>query len=245
MSVDVSLCMITYNKLPFLKKSIPAILDSLDESKSFEFLIFDNGSNDGTKEYLLMFSHVCPENVKCHITFGDENIGLNAYGMIVPHSTGKIVVTVDDDIFEIAPLGWEDRFAKILFSKFGGKRFGYVSTDTINEDGGRYDGTPLGIAKIDGLTVEVGPAGGWFTATTQEVLSIVGGFHTGQGAMHLEDADYQNRVWDNGLMCGTLLDTKVFHARAPRFYKELGVTDTYIEKARLAALEGITLEPIA
>lgn len=237
--------MITYNKLPFLKKSIAAILGSVDESKEIELIIYNNGSTDGTMEYLSVLLHACPTNIKCRVFSGKENIGLNAYGRIVPYATGEIIVTVDDDVFEITPPGWEDRFRKILFTNFDGRRFGYVSTDTINEDGGRMLGCELGYASVDGLTVEVGPAGGWFAATTQEVSRLVGGFHSGKGKMHLEDLDYQSRVWSKGLLVGTLLDTQVFHARSPEIYKRFGREETYKEKIRLAAIEGITLEPLA
>jgi len=245
MGIDVSLCMITYNKLPFLQRTIDAVINSLDESLHFEFIIFNNGSDDGTEEYLSMFSHVCPKNVECKILTGDKNYGLNAYGMIVPLATGDIIVTVDDDIFEIEPPGWEGRFKRVLTSRFGGRKFGYVSTDTINDDGGRWEGSPLGHASIDGMMIEIGNAGGWFAATTREVIDAVGGFHTGKGLMHLEDADFQSRVAGKGLLVGTLLDTRVFHARSPRFYTELGREGTYREKSALARLEGLTLEPLA
>jgi len=237
--------MVTYNKLPFLKRSIEAVLNSLDSEKLYEFIIFDNASDDGTAEWLSLLSHVCPENVKLEIVTGDQNYGLNAYGMIVPKTTAEIVVTVDDDIFDIAPPMWEELFERVLFNKFNGRQFGYVSTDTMNADGGRYNGSPIGYANLGELTVEIGPAGGWFAATTQDVIEDVGGFHTGKGAMHLEDLDFQTRVWNKGFLVGTLMNISVLHARSPRYYKELGREDTYIEKMRLASLEGITLEPIA
>jgi len=245
--IDVSVCMVTYNKLPFLKKAIVAFLDSVSDLKKYEFLIFDNGSDDGTHEYLSMFAHACPENVRCKIVTGDRNYGLNAYGMIIPEASGEIVVTMDDDIFEIRPTGWEDRFKTVLYSTFGKdkRRFGYVSTDTINDDGGRPLESSLGTAEVDGLEIDIGPAGGWFAATTREVIDFVGGFHTGMGPMHLEDLDFQNRVWSRGLLVGTLLNTKVLHARSPKYYTELDREDTYREKSRLARLEGITLEPLA
>lgn len=242
--IDVSICMVTYNKLPFLKKALQAILNSLDTEVQFELLVYNNGSDDGTAEHLSLLAHALPENILYKVWDGEENIGLNAYGLLVPHATGKIVVTTDDDIFHIGPPGWEARFSKVLTSRFGGRVFGYVSTDTTNEDGGRMKDSALGTAEIDGLTIEVGAAGGWFAATTQEVLAEVGGFHTGKGAMFLEDSDFQKRAWDRGYLCGTLLDTQVFHARAPKYYRELGCIDTYIEKDRLAKLEGFSLEPL-
>ena len=243
--IDVSVCIITYNKYPFLRRALAAFFYSIDKSKNFELLIYDNGSTDYTVKYLPVLPHICPDNVKCSVFVGKENVGLNAYGLLVPCATGEIIVTMDDDIFDIEPPGWEERFRRILFTKFDGRRFGYVSTDTINEDGGRIKDGVIGHASVGGMTVEVGPAGGWFAATTREVLELVGGFHTGKGKMHLEDLDFQQRVWEKGLLVGTLLDTQVFHARAPWVYQCLGSEETYREKIRLAELEGITLEPLA
>jgi len=237
--------MITYNKYPFLRRTIAAILDSVDESKDTELLIYNNGSTDYTTKYLPMLEHACPEYIKCKVFYGDENIGLNAYGVIVPEATGDIIVTIDDDIFDIQPRGWEKIFRKALHTRFDGRRFGYVSTDTMNKDGGRLPDQAIGLASIGGLNIEVGPAGGWFAATTREVVDLVGGFHTGKGKMHLEDLDFQRRVWEKGLLVGTVLNIEVFHARSPEVYKRFGREDTYLEKMRLAQLEGITLEPLA
>jgi len=241
---DVSICMITFNKLPFLQKTFDAICGSLDDDLSYEFFVWNNGSDDGTRLYLDLFKHACPANVLYKVWHNEENIGLNAYGMIVPEATGKIIVTADDDIFEIMPPGWEYRFEKVLYNKFSGRRFGYLGTDTINEDGGRAVGGVIGIANLDDLVIEVGPVGGWFTATTKYAMDAAGGFHTSKEPMHLEDADIQKRMWESGYLCGTLLNTKVLHARAPHYYTELGRESTYIEKMRLAREVGISLEPI-
>jgi len=241
-AVDISVCMITYNKLPFVERSVPVILGSLDPKYRFEFAIWDNGSTDGTWDYLSGVR--VPNNVNLILRRGKKNIGLNAYSEIAKETTGGIIVTADDDIFDIQPAGWEDRFIRVLASKFSGRLFGYVGTDTINTDGGRVCNY-WGVATLNGLRVEVGPVGGWFSATTRDVYNKVGGFHSGKAAMYLEDADYQVRVGGAGYLVGTLINTKVLHARSPSYYKELNCTDTYAEKMVLAELAGLRLEPLA
>lgn len=241
---SISICMITYNKLPFLKRSLAAIADSVVGDWDVEIIVLDNGSTDGTSQHLEIFAHICPVNIKYTHVREERNVGLNGYGLIVPMATGDIIVTADDDVFEVAPPGWEERFRRVLYSTFGGRRFGYVSTDTLNEDGGRLSGGALGIARIDDLEIEVGIAGGWFAATTRDVVDCVGGFHLGMPRMHLEDADFQGRVWNSGYLVGTLLNTKVFHARAPSYYTELGCENTYHEKEKWAMEVGISIERI-
>jgi len=234
--------MITYNKLPFLQRSINVLMQSIDSSFKVQFLTWDNGSDDGTGKFLRSIS--VPPNVTHEHYRSSTNLGLNAYGILATAAKGKIIVTVDDDIFDIVPPGWERRFFKVFNSSFGGEKFGYVGTDTINPDGGRdYD--KWGVAEIDDLVVHVGVVGGWFAATPMSVYESVGGFHTGKPEMHLDDADYQKRVWQKGYLCGTLLNTKVFHACHPNYYEELGCINTYNEKVKLASEVGIVLNPLA
>ena len=98
--MDISVCLITYNKLPFLKRSINSFVQSVDSAFKVQFLTWDNGSTDGTDEYLGSIS--VPDNVVHEHYSSDVNVGLNAYGLLAKHATGKIIVTMDDDIFKIA-----------------------------------------------------------------------------------------------------------------------------------------------
>lgn len=241
--MKVSICMITYNKLPFLRISLPTIAESIT-CRDTELLVWNNGSDDGTEEYLHEYEKMCPPHINYRIFHSDFNCGLNAYGFITKKATGDLIVTADDDIFDIVPLGWEKKFKRIFNSRFGGSRFGYISTDTINKDGGRiYD--KIGIAKLGDLTIEIGAAGGWFAATTREIMEEVGGFHTNQKLLYLEDLDYQARAWSAGYLCGTLLNTKVYHACGPEHYERLGCKKTYNEKVELARDAGIHLPSLA
>lgn len=238
MTIKISICMITYNKAPFLSRSVPAILESFDNWDEVEFLLLDNGCTDDTKNVIATLSEKYPINV--FKTRG--NVGLNGYSMLVEQSSGDIIVTVDDDIFYLSR-GWQECFTKALNSNFAGRKFGYVGADTINKDGGRvYDVS--GYASIGDMTIEIGTVGGWFAATKRSVLEEIGGFHDGMPELYLEDADFQRRAWRYGYLCGTIVDVKVYHARAPRHYIELACEDTYMEKVRLASEVGIELEPL-
>ena len=236
----ISICMVTYNKKPFLERSLPAILQSRSRKRDLEVLVWNNGSTDGTKEYLDTF--IPPKNVRYAVWHNERNIGLNAYSYLANEAAGDIIVTADDDVFSVTP-GWEEMFEIVFATRFDGRVFGYVGSDTTNPDGGRlYE--KIGVANVGELEIEIGPVGGWFAATTQHVIEVTGGFHVGMPAMHLEDLDYQQRVWQHGYLCGTLLNVEVYHACAPDFYKELGCEDTYREKVRLAAEVGIKLGPL-
>ena len=227
----ISIVMITWNKLPFLKFSLPTIIESVSRD-DVEIVVVDNGSDDGTRDYLLEFQDSeLAEKVVYRPIFFMNNIGLNAYGYIINNGwlDGDIIVTADDDIFDVQPSGWEDIFEKALSTNFDGRKFGYVGSDTINHDGGRvYD--YYGLAEANGLQIEIGAVGGWFTATTREVVKEVGGFSTGKPEMYLEDADFQRKAWHAGYLIGTTRNIKVFHACGEEYYKALGVHETFIKK---------------
>jgi len=235
---DISVCMITYNKSNFLPLSIPAISDSISMGDRVEFIVLDNGSTDGTSDVLWDLSR--NYNIKTHRV--DTHLGLNAYSVATSMATGKVIITADDDIFYVSP-GWEDMFMGALFTPFNGKFFGYVGADTVNTDGGRVY-HKFALAEKGDIKIEVGPVGGWFTATTRTVMSEVGGFHSGMPLMYLEDADYQSRVAGAGFLYGTILNVRVYHARGPKFFKLLSCMDTYNERISLADEVGIKLEPV-
>jgi GT2 family glycosyltransferase len=231
--------MISYNKAPYLELSIPAIFSSVADKNVVEFLFLNNGSSDHTREVI----NSLREDFPISVFNVDKNVGLNGYGILADCAVGDIIVTVDDDVFYVSR-GWEAHFERALSVRFGGRMFGYVSSDTINGDSARMPEV-MGHAKIGGLEIELGAAGGWFAATSRHAMEEVGGFHQGMPEMHLEDLDFQQRAWRHGYLCGTVLNVKVHHARSPRIYKELGCESTYMEKMRLAQEAGIELEPLA
>ena len=50
MKEDISIVIVTYNRLEWLKKSLEKVLNQTEKFK--EIIIVNNASNDGTKEYL-------------------------------------------------------------------------------------------------------------------------------------------------------------------------------------------------
>lgn len=234
---EISICMITYNKAPFVRKSVRAIMEAVADPNIVEFLVLNNGCTDYTEDVLVGLSR----DFNITICGSGRNLGLNGYSVLADRARGEMIVTADDDVFYLSP-GWERVFGDALNSR---EIIGYIGADTINEDGGRmYDATfamkdlpPHGI-------IELGPVGGWFAATTRQVMDVVGGFHRGKAEMFLEDLDYQRRCWANGYACGVTRAVRVLHARAPIYYRELGCEDAYREKIRLAGEAGLELEPL-
>lgn len=93
--IDVSILMLTHNRLALSEKYIPGILDRIGRV-SYEVLIWDNGSTDGTYDWLAQFGQA-----DCRVTkvFGHEkNIGMEAFNFLAEEARGKYLLKVDDDI---------------------------------------------------------------------------------------------------------------------------------------------------
>jgi len=225
MSVDISVLMLTYNKSPFLSLAVPALFDSMT-SKNVEFLLLDNGSTDDTPDVIERLKEKYP----IKIFRESSNIGLNGYSVLAKETDSGILVTQDDDVVFVSR-GWEEIFRKCLRSRFSGRMFGYVSTDTINY-WGRGIRLITGLAYGDGITIEIGPAGGWFAAVNRVVLEHIGGFHHDKPLFYLEDADIGRRMLENGLLFGTVRQIKVYHANCEHDYVLYNRIDTYNEKIK-------------
>ena len=86
----ISVVMLNYNGLNYLKKTMPPIL-KLDYP-NYEFIIVDNGSTDGSKEFIKKFRKI--RLIENHKNLGyskGKNIG-------VKHAKGDYVLLLDNDI---------------------------------------------------------------------------------------------------------------------------------------------------
>ena len=60
MTMILSICIPTYNRLPFLKELLPAILGQVDSGRAeVEVVVSDNASTDDTADYLRSLSNPC------------------------------------------------------------------------------------------------------------------------------------------------------------------------------------------
>ena len=99
MVVSCSIVICTYNRVDYLKKSIPALLN-LDFS-DFEIIIVNDGSTDSTIDYL----NTLKANSKIKIINNEKNFGLSLSRNIgIRHAGHDIVAFTDDDC--IADKNW-------------------------------------------------------------------------------------------------------------------------------------------
>ena len=74
MGATVDILYITYNRLAYTKITLPALIENA--GADFALTIVDNGSTDGTVDYLAEFARRHPRQIK-HICFLDKNTGIS------------------------------------------------------------------------------------------------------------------------------------------------------------------------
>lgn len=93
MKVSVVLC--SYNRLKCLKKACDSIL-AQEIDFELELLVGDDGSTDGSREYLNELSNSFPDIVK--VFFREENCGLGKnWALLIKEAEGKYIASCDDD----------------------------------------------------------------------------------------------------------------------------------------------------
>ena len=124
--MKLSVITLTYNKLKYTKK----YLDSLFKyTKDFELIIVDNGSTDGTREYLKSL-----DNIK--LILNDENVGFskdNNQGLEV--AEGEYIAFLNNDIL-LYP-NWFEECEKVFIKEnagFVGPRHINPHYDNANEN---------------------------------------------------------------------------------------------------------------
>ena len=201
----ISIILITYNRLNFLKKTIGAIFQ--EKKINFELIIWDNASTDGTKEYLESLKY---SNIK--IIYNDKNIGQNAYNKAIEKSNGKFILEVDDDILYL-PENW---LSDMLNAYQTIPNIGYLASNVVQDkytNGAKPDMNNYKVYKYGNVTFEEGPAGGWCTLFSREIYNMVGGFIEFKNLIfYLEDGDFSGKIINKGFRAGILREVKAYHA---------------------------------
>ncbi len=213
----IAVIVLTHNRAHLLERCVEDVLWRVSE-KTQEIIIWDNASDDGTREYL--------EGVhgpRIQVIRHSENIGTNAYAPAVKLTKAPYIVELDDDVIE-APHGWDaillDAFLKI-------PQIGYLVAD-LKEDPNDSAYRYLKYAKeerkvftrkeVNGVTILEGPTGGGCSMTSREIYDRVGGFRQHRKLVFWhEAASYVRDVRKLGYRTAILEDLKVWHAGSP-FY---------------------------
>jgi GT2 family glycosyltransferase len=110
----VDCCLVTWNNLPLLKRMMESLAVTEYPKEKITIYVTDNGSNDGTIEYLKQLS---TEFIfKVYSEFLPVNSGV-AYGLniAVIKGKGELIARLDDDI--ILPPEWLKNLVKVILKR--------------------------------------------------------------------------------------------------------------------------------
>ncbi len=150
-----SFVILTWNRRAFLERCISSLVSSIGDFCDAEIIVMDNGSTDGTSDFLEQFQN----DKRFKVVRLKKNFGLNSYKRLLKLATGEYIVVVDDDV-----LSFPDDI-KGVFSGFmtDFPDFGYLALDVIqNEHTNGAKPGPEFYTDIDrgDKTVLLGPTGG-------------------------------------------------------------------------------------
>jgi GT2 family glycosyltransferase len=122
----LSVCILTYNRISLLRKLLLSLRD-LMQSTAIEIIVVDNHSEDDTQKV------ITEDFFGINYIRTAKNVGASARNLGLKEAKGKIVVTLDDDIF-----GLTEKSIGALLDLFGNRpRLGAVNFRVIAESTGR------------------------------------------------------------------------------------------------------------
>src|SRR5271167_3265320 len=92
--MNFSFIILTWNRKAFLRKCVASLLKSIDNFDDTEIILMDNGSDDGTIEFLAELE----KDKRLTIIKLKKNYGLTSYKKLFSLARGSYVVVVDDDV---------------------------------------------------------------------------------------------------------------------------------------------------
>jgi GT2 family glycosyltransferase len=213
----IAVVVITHNRLHLLRQNVENVL-ARTSSKTTEVVVWDNGSDDGTHEYLAAW-----DDPRVRVVTHPENIGQNAYARAFAMTRAPYLIELDDDVVS-APEDWD----AVLLDAFRTlPRMGYLAANLANDP---YDTAVRYIRYLreerrayrraveNGIAILEGPTGGGCTMTSREVFDRVGGFREHPSLVYWrEDADYARRVRKHGFRCAILEGLEVVHHGGPHY----------------------------
>lgn len=210
----VSIVVITYNRFDFFRKCISSVIETTADLDK-EIIIWDNGSTDGTREFIKELSG---KHSFIFPVFSEKNVGVNAKGLGFELAKGEYTVCLDDDILEL-PDNWVEKMIEAFIEE---QKLGYLALDVIQNEhttGAKLSEQEYTEKKYsNGITLQFGPVGGWCFMIPRNVYNVVGKLRQIKGKVFFgEDGDYNIRCRLKGFKSAILKDVKCFHATGPYY----------------------------
>jgi len=200
-----SLVILNWNGRDLLARGLPSVLDAVrDDGRDHEVIVVDNGSTDGSAEYLAR------EFPQVRVVFLPQNLGFGAGNNAgVRAARHDVVILLNNDMVV------ERGFLRPLLDGFGPRTFAVSSQIFLRDRSARREETGKTSAvfrrgmidyshrPLDGRTLArsyypVFWAGGGSSAFHRARFLALGGFHEVYSPAYVEDTDLSYRAWKRG-----------------------------------------------
>ena len=228
--------MLTWNRKIFLEKFFEAFYRNKSQSTDYQFLLVDNGSDDGTVE-ILKRKQLEDKNLK--VFFNKKNKGLNQYKKLLNKSKGEYIIILDDDVIDF-PENFDLQMVNCLKKL---PDFGFIGLDVIvNEltNGGKPEPQHYVDIEQNGYTISEGPTGGWCAALRQKDYAKVKlRFTFSRLNMYKGEDGKLSRLLAArlNLRSGIMKNVSCLHACGPVYSKMFGCMERDLQKFKEAKLD--------
>lgn len=219
----VSVIVVTYNNIELTKACLNSI-DSYSAWDNLELIVVDNGSTDGTVDFLSAWSD--SSKGRLFIDNG-KNLGYSAANNIgLSHASGEFFVLLNNDTY-VTP-GWLHGLIAHLRSDDALGLVGPVTNNIGNEAKIKIDYSSMGemLVKSSDFTLRhlgdllyLNNLAFFCVAFPRKVFDLVGGLDESFGLGFFEDDDYCRRVASHGLRIACAQDVFVHHHLSASFMK--------------------------
>lgn len=211
---DASVVIVTCDRLPLTRMCLESVLTNTRGGR-LEIIVVDNGSTDGTTDYLLSLSRACP---KVRLQLNGSNLGFaKANNIGLSMARGPVLVLLNNDT--IVPSGWLRRLRFHLEGPVVGA-VGPVTNRACNEaqidTAYRTYGEFLSVAarraaRRAGEAFEVRRLAMFCFALRRDVWRRVGPLDESFGLGTFEDDDYSLRLREAGWQLACAEDVLIHH----------------------------------
>ena len=237
---DIAVVVLTHNRVHLISQCVENVLQRTSASTR-EILIWDNGSTDGTAQYLDSLV-----DTRVRVVRSEKNIGQNGYARGFAMTSAKYLVELDDDVVD-APLEWD---AMLLDAYRRLPDVGFLAADLEDDPHDiaadyRYRIRPHEYVSVheNGVRLLKGPTGGGCAMTARDLYDRVGGFRQDERQVFFqEEAAYINAIGELGYEPAILADLKVHHTGGPYYASQSAEKERYWaslnrRKARRSAIK--------
>ena len=220
----IAIAVLTHDRLHLLRQCVENVLARTSELTT-EIVVWDNGSSDGTAEYLDGLG-----DPRLRVVHHPENIGQNAYADAFSLTRAPYLLELDDDMID-APDEW-DRTLLEAFEAL--PRVGFLAANLVDDPHDQAARVMRERAHLytteetNGVTLLRGPVGGGCAFTSRELNERVGGFRRQAGKVFwLEDAAYIEDIARLGYEAAYLRDLRLHHAGGSYYAAESAAKHEY------------------